>query len=539
MLFYEAKRPARRQTRQARGTLREARTKSVMASSPRRDFLKLAFGGALAAASAALTSARASAEPLGPPSAFTPDSVLDMARALAKSPFKEPKSTLPDVFSNLNFEQYSAIRRNPGSAVWNDEKFGFELEPLHRGFVFATPMQLAIVENGQAQRVIYDRAAYDFGKLQPPEDLPDLGFSGVRVLKAAAGDGWRDLAIFQGATFFRSLARGQTYGVNARGLSIRTGDDQGEEFPLFRALWIEKPSPASDTLTIHALLDSASLTGAFHFTLRPGEATIIDTELTLVARVAVDHLGLGAMTATYLFGALDHRRPDDVRPNVYDVGGLQILTGAGEWLWRPVASRDTLQISAFGDMNPRGFGFLQRARVLDVFDDDDAHWELRPSLWIEPIGDWGEGEVILLEIPSDSENNDNVIAQWRPKAGLAEGATVSFAYRQFWCWAPPARPTLATVASSRSGKIGKRRRFIVEFVSDLFADPQKAAEASASIEASPGQIVATRLYPYKERRSIRVVFDLDPGSESYSELRLVLKAANQPVSETWLYRWTA
>jgi glucans biosynthesis protein len=198
-----------------------------------------------------------------------------------------------------------------------------------------------------------------------------------------------------------------------------------------------------------------------------------------------------------------------------------------------------LQISAFGDMNPRGFGLLQRTRVLDAFDDDDAHWEMRPSLWIEPIGDWGEGEVILLEIPSDSENNDNVIAQWRPKAGLVEGATVSFAYRQFWCWTPPARPNLATVASSRAGKIGKRRRFIVEFVSDLFADPQKAAEASASIEASPGQIVATRLYPYKERRSIRVVFDLDPGSDSYSELRLVLKAADQPVSETWLYRWTA
>ena len=366
-----------------------------------------------------------------------------------------------------------------------------------------------------------------------------MGFSGVRVLRAGDDQGWRELAIFQGATFFRSLAQGQTYGLNARGLSIRTSEEQGEEFPLFRALWIEKPSPASGALIIHALLDSASLTGAFHFTLRPGEATIIDTELTLVARVAVGHLGLGAMTATYLFGPLDHRHSDDVRPSVYDIGGLQILTRAGEWLWRPTASRDTLQISAFGDMNPRGFGFLQRARALDTFDDDDAHWELRPSLWIEPIGDWGEGEVILLEIPSDSENNDNIIAQWQPKAGLAEGATVSFAYRQFWCWTPPARPGLATVVSSRAGKIGKRRRFIVEFVADLFADPQKAAEARASIAAAPGQILATRLYAYKERRSIRVVFDLDPGSESYSELRLVLKAADQPVSETWLYRWTA
>ena len=509
-----------------------------MASSARRDFLKLAIGGALAAAAAPRESAPARAEPLEPPRPFGPETVLNMARELAKSPFKAPKLELPEIFSNLSYDQYSKIQRTPGSAIWSDEKLGFALEPLHRGFIFTTPMQLNIVEYGLAQRMMYDRADYRFADPQPPADLPDLGFSGVRV-KAASSQGWDGLAIFQGAAFFRSLARGQRYGVNARGLSIRTGDAAGEEFPLFRELWIEKPSPASDALTIHALLDSTSLTGAFHFTLRPGEATIIDTELTLVARVAVDHLGLGSMTATYLFGALDHRRPDEVRPAVYDVEGLQILTGAGEWLWRPVASRNALQISAFGDLNPRGFGFLQRARALDAFDDDAARWELRPSLWIEPVGDWGEGEVILLEIPSDSEYNDNIIAQWRPKAGMAAGATVSFAYRQFWCWTPPARPKLATVASSRAGKIGKRWRFIVEFVADLFADPRRAAEVSATIEPSAQAALAFPIYRYPERRSIRVVFDLDPGSESYCELRVVLKDAGQPASETWLYRWTA
>jgi len=510
-----------------------------MASSRRRDFLKLALGGAFAAAAGALTSALARAEPLAAPAPFAPDNVLDMARQLAKSPFKAPNASLPDPFANLTFEQYSAIRRLPNSAIWNDEKVGFALEPLHRGFVYATPMQLNIVENGQSRLIVYDKSVFDFGKLQPPSNLPDLDFSGVRLWKATPGEGWQDLALFQGATFFRSLAHGQPYGVEARGLSIRTGDAPGEEFPLFRALWIEKPGPASGALVIHALLDSPSLTGAFHFTLHPGDATIIDTELTLVTRSEVDHLGLGVMTATYLFGPLDHHHADDVRPSVYDISGLQILTGAGEWLWRPLSNRDTLQISAFGDVNPRGFGFLQRARSFDVFDDDDSHWEMRPSLWIEPIGDWGEGEVILLEIPSDSENNDNVIAQWRPKAGLAEGATASFAYRQFWCWTPPARPGLAAVTSSRAGKLGKRRRFAVEFVADLFADPQKAAEVSATIAAAPGQVVANRLFAYKERRSIRVIFDLDPGSESYSELRVVLMAGGQPVSETWLYRWTA
>jgi periplasmic glucans biosynthesis protein len=511
----------------------------MMSATPRRDFLKLAVAAALAATSTPLESVSASAETLGPPTPFAPENVANMARELAKAPFKAPQANLPDPFGKLNFEQYASIRRNLGVAIWQDANSPFALEPLHRGFIFAAPVELNLVEGGQSQRVIYDRSLYDFGKLQVPGELGDLGFSGVRILSNAGAEGWKDEAIFQGATFFRSHASGQTYGVNARALSLRTGDPQGEEFPVFRSLWIEKPSPAADALVIHALLDSASLTGAFRFTLRAGDATIIDTELTLFARVAVDHLGLGSMSATYLFGPLDHFHSDDVRANVYDVSGLQILTGAGEWIWRPIANRENLQISAFGDKNPRGFGLLQRNRNFDSFGDDDAHWELRPSLWIEPIGDWGEGEVMLLEIPAESENNDNILAQWRPKAALAEGGSVSYAYRQFWSWTPPAHPDLATAVSSRIGKIGKRRRFIVEFVSDLFADPQKAAETTAALEASPGQIVSVRLFPNKDRRSVRVAFDLDPGSDSYTELRLALKLANQLVSETWLYRWTA
>ncbi len=281
------------------------------------------------------------------------------------------------------------------------------------------------------------------------------------------------------------------------------------------------------------------MTGAFRFTIRPLETTIIDTEMTLIARVATDKFGIGAMAADYLFSGLDHRRVDDWRAAVYEVTGLQILSGNGEWLWRPVSNRETLQISAFADVNPRGFGLLQRSRAFDAFYDDEGRWELRPTLWIEPIGDWGDGDVRLLEIPAASENNANIVAQWRPKAGIAAGASQSLAYRQFWSWTPPSRPPLAICTSSCAGKMGGHQRFAVEMTGDVFADPQKAASATADIHANPGKIVSVRLYPYKDRRSVRVVFDLDPGSESYSELRLTLNLDNQPASETWLYRWTA
>ncbi len=512
--------------------------KNRMADRQRREFLQMTVSGAVAASLASIGSQPVASEPLGQPVPFSADTVVKMAVELASKPFKEPEAPLPSAFSGLTFEQYASIRRAHGNSIWSDEKLGFALEPLHRGFVYTTPIEINIVENGLAQKVIYDAAEFDFGQLQPPTVLGDLGFSGLRILKGS-DQGFEDVAIFQGANFYRARAHGQPFGVTARGLAIRTGDEPSEEFPLFREFWVEKPNPATNTLTIHALLDSASVTGAFRFTLRPLEATIIDTETTLIARVAVDKLGFGAMAAAYLFSPLDHQLTDDVRAAVYETTGLQILTGSGEWLWRPVSNREILQISAFSDLNPRGFGLLQRSRSFDAFYDDDTHWELKPSLWIEPIGDWGEGDLRLLEIPAAAETNENVIAQWRPKAGMAAATTQKIAYRQFWCWSPPSRPPLASCVSSRRGKVGNRQRFAVEMAGDLFADPAKAAAASADIHAAPGKIVSVRLFPYKDRRSVRVVFDLDPGSETYSELRLTLRVDNQAASETWLYRWTA
>ncbi len=310
----------------------------------------------------------------------------------------------------------------PGTAIWADDKLGFSLEPLHRGFVFTTPITINIVENGLSQKVIYDPADFDFGKLQPPAAIGDLGFSGLRIL-SASDQGFEDAAIFQGASFFRSRARGQNFGVTARGLAIRTGDEPGEEFPLFREFWVEKPTPASNTLTMHALLDSQSVTGAFRFTIRPLETTIIDTEMTLIARVATDKLGIGAMAADYLFSALDHRRPDDWRAAVYEVTGLQMLSGnermavaAGRAIARPCRSppSPTSTRAASACCSDRGAS--------------------TPSTTTRAAGNCGrrcgssrsatgaKATCACSKFRPPSENNANIIAQWRPKAGIAAGA---------------------------------------------------------------------------------------------------------------------
>ena len=424
---------------------------------------------------------------LGEPSAFDLNLVTTAARTLSKQAFQPLADDLPDVFRSLGYEQYAAICLRPDTAIWAADNTGFAIEPLHRGFIFSSPMEINLVEEHIARRVLYDPAVFDFGSVAVPMTSGDIGFSGFRVLSQGPS-GFSEVAIFQGASFFRARAPGQTLGATARAMSIKTADAQGEEFPAFRTVWIERPTLASGALVVHAVIDSESVTGAYRFTIRPGEATIIDTECALFARTAVDNFGLATMSATHLSGPIGDRRSDDVRPGVSEVNGLQMLTGKGEWLWRPVANRDTLQISSFVDENPRGFGFLQRDRNFDHYQDDDQRFEARPSLWIEPIGDWSAGVVQLVEIPSDSEANDNIICYWKPKQPLAAGSETFFAYRQFWCWTPPEQPPLAIASQSRSGRISssKRRRFIVQFSGDILSLARNADAMTPNLKSLAG-----------------------------------------------------
>jgi len=468
---------------------------------------------------------------------FGESDVQALARNLARRAYNPPSRDLPASLSTLDYDAYRDIRFDPGHALWKAEGLPFQLQFFHRGGLFREQVDLYEIRDGQPAPIAYSTDLFRFKRGAPAGLPPQLGFAGFRIHapinKASYFD---EVAVFLGASYFRAVAKDMLYGLSARGLAINTGG--AEEFPIFRSFWIERPSPGARSLTILALLDSASCAGAFRFVVTPGQATIFDVSAKIFPRRAIANVGIAPLTSMFLFSGDAAKRFDDFRPRVHDSDGLLVHNGRGERLWRPLVNPSIVQTSAFQDKNPRGFGLMQRERRLAAYQDLEARYDLRPSIWVEPKGSWGAGQVRLVELPTRTEYDDNIAAFWTPTAPLRAGSTASFAYRLHWGSEPVLGGGLARVVQTRSGAAAKppRRRFVVDF--DLPTGVPVEA-VSASVTTSHGEILETHLLPNPATRGLRLSFELDPGQARGADLRAQLARAGKPCSEVWLYRWTA
>jgi glucans biosynthesis protein len=307
------------------------------------------------------------------PVPFEAAAVRALARDLAQKPYKAPDNKLPDVLKDLTYDRYRMIRFKPDQAIWRAEGLPFQLQFFHRGFYYANRVDMFEVKDGLASRIVYSPNMFSFGDQPAPDIVGDLGFAGFRIHGPInKPDYFDEIGVFLGASYFRAVAKGQTYGLSARGLSLKTADPKGEEFPTFKAFWIERPAKGANSIVVHALLDSESATAAYRFTIRPGETTVYDIETTLFPRVQIDQPGLATLTSMYFFGPNDRGGVDDFRPAVHDSDGLGIQNGRGEQLWRPLSNPADLQVSAFVDNSPRGFGLMQRERNFHRYEDLEA-----------------------------------------------------------------------------------------------------------------------------------------------------------------------
>ncbi len=487
------------------------------------------------------SSARLQAAPkLGKAWPFSLDLLRQRARELARKAYEPLKVQLPEPLLELTYDQYRDIRFLANESLWLEKNLPFITQFFHPGFYYKTPVRLYEVVDERAKEIRYHPALFDFGKNSFDHALlkEGLGFTGFRVhYPLNAADRRDELIAFQGGTYFRAVGHGMHYGVSARGLAIATASEEGEEFPLFTEFYLERPV-TDNSLVIHALLNSVSTTGVYTFTVRPGEITVTDVSLTLYPRKRLARVGLAPLTSMYFFGANDRLGVDDFRPEVHDSDGLMILNGRGEWLWRPLDNPLRLRISSFLDHNPQGFGLMQRNRDFATYQDLESRYEMRPSLWVEPVGGWGEGRVKLVEIPTDNEINDNIVAFWEPKEPPNVGSEWPLTYRLHWCRQTPVNLNAALVGATRVGRGESEgaRKFVIDFAGEKLP---KVADAPirAVVSASRGTVKNLVSQFNEVTGNWRAFFDLIPEGTDPIELRCFLQLGEAALSETWSYQW--
>jgi glucans biosynthesis protein len=494
------------------------------------------------------TAARAAGlKPIGKAQPFDYAALKGQARALAAAGYQAPTSRLPAELAALDYDQYQSIRFKPDHALWADAKLRFRIQLFHLGQYFKRPVRMFEVADGRAQQLAYDPAMFDYGKsgVHGARLPADLGFAGLRINGHLAPK--HDIAAFLGASYFRSTSGTRQYGLSARGLAVDTALARPEEFPEFVDFYVERPASESNTVVVHALLDSPSVAGAYRFGITPGDTTLMEVDCALYPRTEIERLGIAPCTSMYLTGENDRRAASDWRPEIHDSDGLAMLTGSGEWIWRPLRNPAALRFNAYSDKDPRGFGLLQRDRDFANYQDDGAFYDRRPSLWVEPKTGWGAGSVQLVEIPTADETFDNIVAFWNPADKPRPGQELLFGYRLYWCDEPPQRPPLARCVATRTGiggVVGQKRthysqRFAVDFVGGDLALLDPDTRVDAVISTSAGQVEITSARPLAAARGYRAMFDLVPdgGSVAPITLRLFLRADGQPLSETWLYEY--
>ena len=484
---------------------------------------------------------------LGAPEPFSFAALKARARSMALSVYNEPVPALPPAIAKLTWDRWESITYRPQRTLWYGEDLFFRVRFDHLGFTMKRPVAIYALEAGSARQILFDPSLFDYGGsgLKPAEIPRNLGFSGFNVLFHT---NWaNDRTVFQGASYFRAVDGSGQYGMSQRGLAIDTGMPQPEEFPDFIAFYLEKPAPESTLLTLYALLDSPSVAGADRFVIDIADTLVMDVDLTLYPRRQIERLGIAPGTSMYLVGENDHRVADDWRPQIHDSDGLQMHTGVGEWIWRPLTNPSVLRVNSYLDHNPRGFGLMQRDHRFADYQDDGAWYNRRPGCWVQPKSGWGEGAVMLVEIPTIDETMDNIVAFWNPAEEVVPGRVYEYGYRMYWCRENPFGPPLAHVRATRDGiggVVGRPRtqfswRFVVDFVGGDLPMLTPDAKVVPVISTSSGHVQIVSARPLQPINGWRAMFDLVPGPDIEPiNLRLYLSLGGQALTETWMYQYT-
>lgn len=517
----------------------------------RRGFLKytslLTLGGALFNLAYALPAASGGLR-FGPGQPFSFEALIERAAAMAKGPYEPAPRPMPEIVQQIDYEVWGQIRYRPDYALFAEGPSAYPVTFFHVGYFFPKSVKMHVLERGLAREILYSPDYFSMPADSVAKKLPeDTGFAGFRLQESRKRKDWRtqDWIAFLGASYFRAIGALNQYGLSARGVTVDSAEPTPEEFPDFTEIFIEGARKEGDPVLVYALLNGPSLSGAYRFSIRRTQGVIQDVEVALFLRKDITRLGLAPLTSMYWFSETEKRRREDWRPEVHDSDGLAIWNGNGERLWRPLINQPFAVTSSFADKGPKGFGLMQRDRVFENYL-DGVNYQQRPSLWVEPLDDWGPGAVQLVELPTDDEIHDNVGVYWRPEGPARAGNAYRLRYRLHWLGDEPYPPKVARCVATRigrGGQPGKPRpkgvyKFSVEFagaaLDPLWGDKVKAEPV---VTASSGTISGAFIQPVPGTKRWRAIFDLTPNGGDPVELRLYIRGNGDALTETWLYQF--
>ncbi|WP_256325671.1 glucan biosynthesis protein [Sphingomonas sp. YR710] len=465
---------------------------------------------------------------------FSWDWLIAHARTLAHGP-AQPLPGADPAAAAIDYDDANRITFRPERTIGPDDGYAVRLFPLIKHA--PVPVEINIVDRGVARRIMHAADMFAVTPGSGPAPHIPAGIAGLRIM---ARGGKSDWLAFQGASYFRSAGALDQYGLSARGLAIDAGIDGREEFPVFTRFWIERG--ADKALTLYALLEGTSVMGVYRFVNRNGPGGVTqDVSMRLWLRKDIERLGIAPLTSMFWYDEGNRAQGIDWRPEIHDSDRLVIHNHAGERICRPLGNPPHPTINSFIDTGtPEGFGLLQRDRNFDHYQDDGVFYEKRPSLWVEPIGDWGAGAVTLYEIPTTREYEDNVVAFWTPAAPARKGAELTFDYRLRWIATEPDSGPLARVVDRWTGTAGRpgtdpiqgARRLVVDFEGAALQGLTRDSDVVPDVAIDSGRVLAVHTYPVVGRKARwRLIVDLTK-SDAAVNVRATLRMKRLAISET-------
>lgn len=478
-----------------------------------------------------------------PPTPPTPPQIPDYFRELVErvrasngSAAESSVAILPEALRRIDYDAQRSIRFRTERSLWRDEPGRFEVQFLHPGPRSPGLIRVFELRDGTVTPYPFSVHLFSYGSLQAPASGAGLGFTGLRIHAPINRADYRDeVIVFQGASYFRAVGRMQGYGASARGLAVDMGEPSPEEFPSFEEFYLAAPAAQDASVWVLATLSSARTRGAYAFNVLPGVTTQVEVYAHLWVQPPLTSLGLAPISTMFLFGEEKPASFGDFRPEVHDSDVMVWQSSTGEQNVRPLRNPAQTVRSDVRLDSPRGFGLLQRDRTFDSYQDLECRYEARPSIWVEPLGDWGPGTLRLLEIATNQETDDNIALAWLPEA-VPRGELILHYRLHFGAGLPP-DGARNQVTATRLGTTPRGARFVVDFRGP---DLKDADGLQVQVQAEGAQILESQVMAGLPDGGVRMTFEAVPeGAPRDVELRGTLRRGSQPVTETWSYRWTA